>query len=279
MNIKRVAMKILHISDTHFSTKEYQVEPRKISNGLIELINEKEIGEDFFIVVTGDITFKGELKGFTEAGNFFNDLFVGTAINTKNFIVCPGNHDYDIDKEFTNFNTFVYGVRKDHQFDFNTSNPNKIYIKEDFCFLSINTAHHLEHTHGKVDIYNLAVLLEKEKSNIENSKYRIVIFHHNILNLLDTDNSAIKNSYQLFELLKQYNFHFLFHGHQHAKQLFNINGIHVNSISSLLETRTVSNLVAYYEIKDKDDFIKEEYTFLKDETNLQGKQGRYRKLC
>lgn len=273
-------MKILHISDPHFSVNPYQVEPHKILDGLKELIVEKKVdGEDFFIVVTGDITFQGKKEGFEEADKFFSDLLTNTSIKPENFIVCPGNHDISSNKDFDGFNTFVYKIRQDNEFKFDTSNSNRIYIKDKFCFLSINTVYHLEHTHGKVDIHGLATLLLKEKENIENSQLKIVIFHHNILNLLESDNSAIKNSYQLFELLKIYNFHFLFHGHQHAKQLFNINEIHVNSISSLLETRTVSNLVAYYEIKDKQDFLKEEYTFLKDETNSQGKQGRYRKLC
>ena len=80
-------------------------------------------------------------------------------------------------------------------------------------------------------------------------------------------------------MLKQYNFNFLFHGHQHSRQLFKINNIQVNSTSSLLETRTNSNLIAYYEIRDVDDFVKEEYTFLKDETNSDGRQGSYRKIC
>lgn len=272
-------MHLLHISDPHFLAEKCNVEPHKALEGLVELINKKNEKEDFFILLTGDITSKGNKKGFDEADKFFTSLFERVGINPKNFIVCPGNHDYDKEMQFQNFNAFIYSIRKDNEFKFDTTNPNKIYIKDNICFLSINTAYHLEHTHGKVDIHSLAHLLLKEKEHIENSQLKIVIFHHNVLNLLESDNSAIKNSYQLFELLKPYNFDFLFHGHQHAKQLFNINGIHVNSTSSLLETRTVSNLVAYYEIKNKDNFIKEEYTFLKDETNSQGMQGSYRKLC
>lgn len=272
-------MHLLHISDPHFSTDRYQVEPHKVLDGLIELINEKNNGEDFFIVVTGDITYQGKEKGFEEAGVFFNQLIRETSINSKNFIVCPGNHDYDKKKQFENFNTFAYEVRRDNEFKFDTSNFNRIYIKDSICFLSLNTAHHLEHAHGKVNIDNLLNLLKSKSQEIEESKIRIILCHHHILNLFDTDHSAIKNSYQLLELLKQYNFNFLFHGHQHAKQLFNINNIHVNSISSVLETRAVSNLIAYYKIKDSNEFIKEEHIFLKDETNSQGKQGRYRKLC
>ena len=274
-------MYLLHISDPHFSTDKYQVEQYQILDGLTELINNKEKKEDFFIVLTGDITYGGQEKGFKEASDFFTELFKNVSINSKNFILCPGNHDYDkCDKNepFKNFNTFSYSLRKDNEFSFDTLNSNRIYIKDSICFLSINTTYHAEHNYGKIDVDNLLKLLNTKSQEIEESKIRIILCHHHILNLLDKDDSAIKNSYQLFEILKKYNFHFLFHGHQHAKQLFNINGIHVNSISSLLETRTVSNLIAYYDIKDENNFIKEEYIFLKDESNSQGKQGSYRKL-
>lgn len=271
-------MHLLHISDPHFSAEEYNVEPYKAIEGLIELINKKNEKKDFFILLTGDITSKGNKKGFELATNFFSNLFEKVGINPKNFIVCPGNHDYN-EEEFEDFNAFTNNIRKDNVWEFNTSNSNRIYIKDNICFLSINTAHHFEHKHGKIDISNLENLLRSKYEEIEKTKIRIILCHHHILNLFEKDASAIKNSYQLFQLIKEYNFNFLFHGHQHAKQLFNINDIQVNSVSSLLETRTVSNLIAYYEIKDINNFIKEEYTFFNDETNSRGRQGSYRRLC
>ena len=272
-------MHLLHISDPHFTAEKYNVEPHKALEGLVELINKKSEGEDLFVLLTGDITSKGNKKGFEKATDFFKSLFERLKINSKNFIVCPGNHDCNTEKHFGDFNTFSYSIREDHQLEFDITNSNRIYIKDDICFLSINTAYQLEKNFGKVNIDNLHDLLIKKSDGINRAKIRIVLCHHHILNLHDKDSSAIKNSYQLFELLKQYNFNFLFHGHQHSRQLFKINNIEVNSTSSLLETRTNSNLIAYYEIRDVDNFVKEEYTFLKDETNSNGRQGSYRKLC
>jgi 3',5'-cyclic AMP phosphodiesterase CpdA len=272
-------MHLLHISDPHFSAEKYNIEPHKAFEGLVELINKKNEKEDFFILLTGDITSKGNKKGFDKANEFFTLLFEKTGINPKNFILCPGNHDYDKEKQFEDFNTFAYSIRRDNKFKFDTTNSNRIYIKDDICFLSINTAHHLENTNGKINIDNLQTLLKDKFQEIEKTKIKIILCHHHILNLHDSDSSGIKNSYQFVELLKQNNFHFLFHGHQHSKQVFKINDMQVNSISSLLETRAISNLIAYYEIRDIDDFAKEEYTFLRDETNSEGIQGSYRKLC
>ncbi|MFV7791340.1 metallophosphoesterase family protein [Aliarcobacter lanthieri] len=272
-------MNLLHISDPHFKAEKYNVEPNKALDGLVELINKKSEKENLFILLTGDITSKGNKKGFEQATRFFNCLFEKSKINSKNFIVCPGNHDCDIEKHFEDFNTFAYSIREDHELEFDTTNSNRIYIKDNICFLSINTAYHLESKYGKVDIDNLQNLLRDKSKEIEKTKIKIILCHHHILNLNDKDSSAIKNSYQLFELLRKYNFNFLFHGHQHSRQLFKINNIQVNSTSSLLETRTNSNLIAYYEIRDVDDFVKEEYTFLKDETNSDGRQGSYRKIC
>jgi len=91
---------------------------------------------------------------------------------------------------------------------------------------------------------------------------KIIFFHHHLLNILDDDNSAIKNAYNFFNLIDKYKFNFIFHGHQHARQLFNINNIKINSISALLDNRASSNLVALYELNNMEITSKEEYVYL-----------------
>ena len=91
-------MHLLHISDPHFTAEKYNVEPHKALEGLVELINKKSEGEDLFVLLTGDITSKGNKKGFEKATDFFKSLFERLKINSKNFIVCPGNHDCNTEK-------------------------------------------------------------------------------------------------------------------------------------------------------------------------------------
>ncbi|MDN5091061.1 metallophosphoesterase family protein [Aliarcobacter butzleri] len=275
-------MHLLHISDPHFSTEKYAVKAHNTLDGLIELIKNIKKNKNLYILITGDITFKGKSIGFKEAKNFFKKLIEKTNLDRKRILICPGNHDISDDnniKNFEGFNIFAYGLRRDNIFKFTMDRTNNIYFKDGNCFLSINSSYELNYKYGKIDISNLASLLKKKKDEISDSKMRIIFCHHHLLNLEDKDDSAIKNAYQFFELIKQYNFHFLFHGHQHAKQVLKINDIYINSVSSLLETRSVSNLIALYKIKKIDKFKRREYTYFKDETNKIGKRGRYRRLC
>lgn len=272
-------MQLLHISDLHFSSGSYNIEPHKVVDGLIELIQNKVSEyENFYLLVTGDITFKGQESGFQEATSFFEKILKSTRSIKNNFLVCPGNHDISNDKKFDAFDVFSYSIRLDNTFTFKDNYCN-IFFDNDYCFLAINTAYHLIPEYGKIDLQSLATLLEENKDKIKISKTRIVFFHHHILNILDDDNSSIKNSYNFFHMIEQYGFHFIFHGHQHAKQLFDINQIKINSISSLLEKRTASNLVAFYKIDNNTIQEKEEYIFMKDEIKENGERGRYKKLC
>ena len=275
-------MKFLHISDLHFDSGSYNVEPHKIRQGLIDLINnKKKSNEALYLLVSGDITTKGKRSGFKEAEIFFENILKTTEIKKEHFIVCPGNHDITEDtshKSFIEFDTFSYTIRQDNQFTFQ-SNSSNIFIDNEICFLSINTSYHLKHKFGKIDIYHLSQLLQSKKEEIRNAKIRIILFHHHLLNIQDDDDSAIKNAYNFFYLINKYNFSFIFHGHQHARQLFDINSIKINSISALLDRRTASNLIAYYEIEENKILTKEEYTYLKDEVNEDGTRGSYKKIC
>ena len=76
-------------------------------------------------------------------------------------------------------------------------------------------------------------------------------------------------------------FNFVFHGHQHAKQLFNINEINVYSISSLLDMNAKSNLISLYSLDTTTGKLlnRDEFSFSQDETNSDGTRGGYKKLC
>ncbi len=275
-------MQVLHISDPHFSTEKYAVKSHNTLDGLIELIKSIKKNKNLYLLITGDITFKGKHVGFDEAIIFFKKLIQKTNLDRKRILICPGNHDIsnnEKNKDFKDFNIFSYALRRDNIFKFTTDKTNNLYFKDENCFLSINSSYDLNYKCGKIDINNLADLLKNQKNKIANSKIRIIFCHHHLINLEDKDDSAIKNAYQFFELVKKYKFHFLFHGHQHAKQILKINNIYINSVSSLLETRSVSNLVALYKIKRKNKIKRKEYTYFKDETNNIGKRGRYRRLC
>lgn len=271
-------MKVLHISDLHFNSGSYHVEPYKIEKGLINLIKSKRDEEDgFYLIVSGDITTAGTTDGFSEAKSFFENILNETNIKKENFLVCPGNHDIANDS-FEAFDSFSYGIRHDNVFTFKKNHSN-IFFHDKNCFISINTSYHLDYKFGKIDISQLSKLLKENAQEINNSKIKIILFHHHLLNILDDDNSAIKNSYNFFHMINRFKFDFIFHGHQHARQLFDINNTKINSISALLDNRASSNLIAYYELEESSINIKEEYVYLKDEINEDGTRGSYKKIC
>ncbi len=270
-------MNLLHISDLHFNSGSYSVEPHKIEEGLINLINHnKQSDKEFYLLVSGDITTVGKSDGFNEAKTFFENIIKKTNIKKENFLVCPGNHDISTES-FKEFDKFSYGIRQDDKFTFEKNNSN-LFIDNEKCFLSINTSYHLDHKFGKIDIEQLSQLLKKHEKVIGSAKIKIIFFHHHLLNILDNDNSAIKNAYQFFHMINKYKFNFIFHGHQHARQLFDINNIKINTISALLDNRASSNLVACYEFKENNIIKKEEYVYLKDEINENGTSGSYKKI-
>jgi len=117
-------MKVLHISDLHFNSGSYNVEPYRIEKGLINLIKSKKDEEDgFYLIVSGDITTAGTADGFSEAKSFFENILKETNIKKENFLICPGNHDI-ANNSFETFDSFSYGIRRDNVFTFKENHSN-----------------------------------------------------------------------------------------------------------------------------------------------------------
>lgn len=262
-------IKIIHISDIHFSSQSLYLQPIDIKQPLIDLINDKvQEGDLAFLILSGDITFTANRNGFAQGNNFFNEIIQNTKIERKNIITCPGNHDIVTDT-FNDFDMFTYNLRNDITLKF-ADKPSFILNYDDISFLSINSSYHLNHRYGLVDITKLKTLLE-ESSLAQN---KVAVIHHHFLNFKKDDTSIIRNSYQTIDLLQNHGFDTILHGHQHTKQMYTINNITIKGISSPTEGRSSSNLIGYYEINREKDFIVNEYLFSKD-TIQDGQMGRY----
>jgi len=262
-------IKIIHISDIHFSSPSHSLVPIDIKQPLIDLINSKIHEEDSaFLVLSGDITFAANQNGYDQGNIFFNEIIKNTKIERGNIITCPGNHDI-VSNTFNDFDIFTYKLRDDITLKF-SDKPSFILNYDDISFLTINSSHHLNHRYGLVDITELKTLL-KESSLLQN---KVAVIHHHFLNFQKDDISIIRNSYQTIDLLQNYGFDTILHGHQHTKQMYTINGITIKGISSPTEGRSSSNLIGYYEINEEKNFTVDEYLFSKD-TIQNGQMGRY----
>lgn len=81
-------MKMLHISDIHFPDQEWN-SPMYIYldafHKLIDEINDR----DLLLILGGDITTRGNAKGYQQAEAFFNDIIKKKGLNRKHVLLCP----------------------------------------------------------------------------------------------------------------------------------------------------------------------------------------------
>lgn len=94
---------ILHISDLHFSATcdaQAQANRNLLFDGLLTRL--KTIEDDWrptLVCITGDITDKGQSKGFDDAAEWLKNLSKELNIDFGRFFLSPGNHDCVRDKQ------------------------------------------------------------------------------------------------------------------------------------------------------------------------------------
>lgn len=262
-------MNIIHISDLHFGEHHESVYLKSdLKKALTNLI--EEVGkEDFVLVISGDITFKGSSNGFRAAKDFFNDIITDRSLDRKRILVCPGNHDIikNEPQRFKTLNEFIYFLRKDNILDFRNKNFVSC-ILDDVFFLLINTSYHLDWEYGLVDeeIYSY---IEDNKNRIDNCRYKIAITHHHFLNQFKNDISAIRNSYPMLYALDTAEFNLILHGHQHAAQTMPIGKSRMQILSARsfnYPQKGYPNGVNHYLIRDRELIKQNIYEFSRDET-------------
>jgi 3',5'-cyclic AMP phosphodiesterase CpdA len=93
---------ILHVTDPHFATganrkyHRWRLESEKedardtLAEAISRAIQAKNVG---VLVVSGDLTFSGDLQEYDEARRFLGRIVGNTGIGFEHIVVCPGNHD------------------------------------------------------------------------------------------------------------------------------------------------------------------------------------------
>ncbi|NCI51351.1 hypothetical protein GWC95_15590 [Sediminibacterium roseum] len=153
---------ILHLSDLQFGDKLTDLDSAFLQYSLAAFLREKKIYPDF-LCLTGDVTFKGELKEIEMAVHWINTLCKGIFPfeNYKSrILLVPGNHDVNMvlnaaDTVTYNFSTKKLTSNKTPQKQFQsygllpfkelayalTQDPSWFTIQNDLCFINDRFLH------------------------------------------------------------------------------------------------------------------------------------------
>ncbi|MEH2402834.1 metallophosphoesterase family protein [Nostoc sp.] len=269
---------IVHISDMHFGSQNFVYSTSELQNGINRVIDDIK-DENLFLLLSGDITYQGTVKGFEEAKPFFDQIIRTNNLRRENILLCPGNHDkVRIEKiDFEYFQGFSYFIRRDKIFTYIDKNCD--YLETDSLFLlGINSSFKLDHRFGIADISSIDKILQKTASSSD-LKIKIAFLHHHLINQFEGDLSVLRNAYDLLVLLDEHKFKYIFHGHQHSNQFLPIgkSGMCIFGVRTFnFDTKGYPNGFNHYEIS-LNSIIVNNYIYLKD-SETRGIKGRFQKV-
>lgn len=245
-------MNILVISDLHTGVKAFPKElspyPRKnifadedAINRLIEFLKDYKSskGSIDYLVLPGDITHQSNLIEYHLGGEFIKNIVSILSLDESKIIFTPGNHDVDwsvfsgIEEEEKNWRrAHKYNTLVDSRHLFSKITHSKLletpfFTKwefDDVIFFGFNSSWHddsiQEKHYGFIEISHIEQLkLELESTDLK--KLKIFVTHHH-LHQFDNphpkwiDVSAMQNAQSLLNLLSEYSFQFVIHGHRHV---------------------------------------------------------------
>lgn len=241
---------ILHLSDFHFGG-ENQDHAVKASKSFLYSLKSgaffDQSREIDFVVITGDFTNKGDVDGFVKASEFLSELSALLKVRRENVIVCPGNHDLQLDVTGASWNPFIsfyknfYGKDATAKFDEIKAAEDSLSGRIGFVdvrvsrdpanvlFVAFNSAANMMKADdpgriGKPQM-NLVSKLAKDAGS-DNAIAKIAVLHHHILPVLSEslpgmkevykhDRDVIRDSSEMMRFLIQNDFPLVLHGHFH----------------------------------------------------------------
>ncbi len=209
---------ILHLSDLHFGDAKAVLNRDDVSRVLGSLL--AKAGPDVTIVLSGDISFKGQSSGYGEANQALMPFVTDGRVARHRIIACPGNHDIvntaSAISPFQAFDAWSAGIRHDKHCTF-SDRPCRLIKCGAVDYLVINSAYHCEHAYGLVDLKELDGVLSTMGHEMEPGSSRVAVLHHHLIPFSGRlDESTTRNSYQLLSRLIDFEFSLVLHGHQHA---------------------------------------------------------------
>jgi len=255
-------LRIFHLTDLHFSDDSNRSDFwRQFSQAFLKAFS--EINSQDLLIISGDITLKGQSTGYSIAETIIKEIWINNKGDRRNIFACPGNHDI-VNHGFSEFDNFIYGLRRDSLITFSRGNKtSNLLSSQGVDLLLVNSCHTLEHRYGYVDIDMLSRELSSF-SQLQENKEKIAVIHHNLIGVHKDDTSTLRSAMPLIQLLDKYKFSKLLHGHQHAKLQINAGNVEIfggRSLQSL--DPNYSNGISVYEISNN-IWNQTNYRFVKD---------------
>ncbi|WP_299143278.1 metallophosphoesterase [uncultured Vibrio sp.] len=252
-------MKFVVISDLHTGTATIAQDfcvgdstsavKKGYMDDLRKLVEREDLEADY-LIVTGDITNRSMYDEFELAAKRIKECAETFNIEESNIFFVPGNHDSNWkDEEASRKNNEPDSLVIASKYKFISSHPffksilknsreGCFYNEPYFAFWSddkvnvigVNSSvfdsyDKMPH-HGSIrreDVQSLKKLLEEQEIE-HSSKINILLIHHHPIQhpdlpFEDADLSILQNSAQLMELMTEYNFNFVIHGHKHIPRI------------------------------------------------------------
>lgn len=202
------------------------------------------------VAVTGDFTQRAEHGEFEQASNFLSKIasnkILNQTVDKSDIFMIPGNHDVVFTKSTSDerfqpyasfYNKFFSGVRP-HIFSHDAlsitqihkinKGDNKILVAEINCCMYVQNDT-VDASRGQVAVEAITKLrreLITLKNNSDFNDYiKIVLIHHHVVLLPSFIESgrgvdSVVHARHLLELLSEYDFHIILHGHKHYPHIF-----------------------------------------------------------
>ena len=199
---------LVHLSDLHFTAPGPSLDPSIALELVAETLSNGCFADDLVLLISGDLTFRGNEAGFDEALYHLQSRLLDK-VEFDRILVCPGNHDITASRDFNTFNRFAFALTNDPHQRWNANSTACVVTVNDVTFVLGNSSHHGDHSFGSVELAGLRRALELADGDV------IVVLHHSPISSL-YGGAGLENAHELLSLVCERRSVALLHGDTHS---------------------------------------------------------------
>ena len=266
--LKERDMKIIHISDLHFTSERDIENARTFKSRMIEGLRNTLKGDSVIVLVSGDCVDKGK-DYFDLSFNFLDELSI--AINDimtdgtqLKFYCCPGNHD-STGASLKLFSDMYSRLNEKDYHVFTEKNTVQLVklAPNNLDLILVNSSYNDDYRDVRVNLEHLKRALEKSKALT-----KIVVLHHPIINSENSNDASLKNAHEFLLLIQEYNVGLILHSHVHQADYisFGNHGCPIVSVGTLLSEsgKNINNQFNLLSIDKKGAIKVDNYKYIAD---------------